>query len=498
MSTNEAIKSAAWIALSLILIPGCGTPEPQGQPERPPNVLMIMIDDLGWTDLHVQGNDRLETPVIDQLAAEGMRFTDNYAASPVCSPTRAAVITGQSPARLAITNHITGNQDQFQPQGASLRAAEMFNHLGLEHVTLAERLKGAGYATAFLGKWHLSGTNDELSTREPSRRPEFQGFDVNIGGVSFGGPPSYFDPYRNPAIEDREAGEYLTYRLADEAIGFIDEHKGEPFFVALWPYTVHWPMDAPQELVDKYAHRPGFGDHGNGIEASTRYAAMIEAMDTAIGRVLAKLDELDLAEETLVIFTSDNGGLTQRNGRHDGFTENLPLRRGKGSAYEGGVRVPTIIRWPGVTSAGTVCDEPIMTIDYYPTLLEMLGINGDAGHNESIDGQSIKRLLENPAATIDRSLYWHYPHYHAGGDGPYSAVRNGNYRLIEFHEDKSVRLYDLANDLGEQTDLAQEMPKKVDALRSQLHQWRVSVSAQMPTINPDYDPKRAGNKKKPR
>jgi arylsulfatase A-like enzyme len=269
------VQSAS-ILIALFLIAGCQRPE---QVERPPNVLMIMIDDLGWTDLHIQGNERLETPVIDQLAAEGMRFTDNYAAAPVCSPTRAAIMTGQSPARLAITNHVSGNQDRFRPEGASLRAAEMVNHLKLDYVTLAERLKEANYATAFIGKWHLSGLRSEMSTVEPARRPQFQGFDVNIGGVSFGGPPSYFDPYQNSTIEDREEGEYLTYRLADETMEFMDEHQDEPFFVALWPYTVHWPMDAPQELVDKYADRPGFEDYGDGIESSTRYAAMIEAMD---------------------------------------------------------------------------------------------------------------------------------------------------------------------------------------------------------------------------
>ena len=241
----KARTSTALFIVFLILISGCGIADNPIAPKKQPNILMIMIDDLGWTDLHIQGNERLETPVIDRLASQGMRFTDNYAAAPVCTPTRAAIMTGQSPARLAITNHVSGNLDRFQPAGAVSRSAEMYNYLDLDYVTLAERLKEAGYATGFMGKWHLSGTTDEMATVEPSRRPQHQGFDVNIGGLAFGGPPSFFDPYKNPMIEDRKEGEYLPFRLADEAMNFMEEHQDEPFFVALWPYTVHWPMQAP-------------------------------------------------------------------------------------------------------------------------------------------------------------------------------------------------------------------------------------------------------------
>ncbi len=474
ITTKKTIPSAVLIALSLILITGCGTTEQPAQPERPPNVLMIMIDDLGWTDLHVQGNDRLETPVIDRLAAEGMRFTDNYAAAPVCSPTRAAVITGQSPARLAITNHITGNQDKFQPEGASLRAAEMYNHLGLDYVTLAERLKGAGYATAFLGKWHISGTNDEISTVEPGRRPEFQGFDVNIGGVSFGGPPSYFDPYRNPAIEDKEEGEYLTYRLADETIGFIDAHQDEPFFVALWPYTVHWPMDAPQELVDKYADRPGFEDYGDGIESSTRYAAMIDAMDGAIGRVLAKLDELNLAEETLVIFTSDNGA-------YGGVTDLSPLRGAKGHLYEGGIRVPLIIRWPGQVEAGTVSSDPVISMDFFPTILEVAGL--DLAPSAPLDGESLLPLLRQSGPLEREAIYFHYPNYAFHGENRLGgAIREGKYKLINFYDDDSVELYDVVHDLSEEHDLSDELPEIADQMKAHLVSWLESSGARMPRV----------------
>lgn len=468
----KAFTSKALFALLLICFGGCQS-EPSGsEPTRQPNVLMIMIDDLGWTDLHIQGNDKLETPVLDRLASQGMRFTDNYAAAPVCSPTRAAVITGQSPARLAITNHITGDQDQFQPEDATQRAAEMLNHLDLDYVTIAERLKEKGYATAFLGKWHLSGTNDEMETTEPGRRPEFQGFDVNIGGTSFGGPPSYFDPYRNPAIENRKDGEYLTYRLADETMGFMEEHKDEPFFVALWPYTVHWPMDAPQELVDKYADRPGFEDYGDGVESSTRYAAMIEAMDDAVGRVLAKLDELNLADETLVIFTSDNGA-------YGGVTDLTPLRGVKGHLYEGGIRVPLIVRWPGQIEAGTISSEPVISMDFLPTILDVAGLKPSPG--VPLDGESLMPLLRGEGQLERDAIYFHYPNYafhkenRLGG-----AIRMGDYKLIEFYDDNSVELYNLVDDLSEEYDLSTEMPEKAAEMKDNLDKWLVSSGAKMP------------------
>ncbi len=457
------------ILIALLLIAGCERPE---QVERPPNVLMIMIDDLGWTDLHIQGNDRLETPIIDQLAAEGMRFTDNYAAAPVCSPTRAAIMTGQSPARLGMTNHVSRDQNRFQPEGASLRAAEMVNHLELDYVTLAERLKEADYATAFIGKWHLSGLRSEMSTVEPARRPEFQGFDVNIGGVSFGGPPSYFDPYGNPAIEDREEGEYLTYRLADETMGFIEEHQDEPFFVALWPYTVHWPMEAPQELVDKYADRPGFEDYGDGIEASTRYAAMIEAMDDAIGRVLTKLDELNLAEETLVIFTSDNGA-------YGGVTDLSPLRGVKGHLYEGGIRVPLIVRWPGQVEAGTLSGEPVISMDFFPTILDVAGLEQTPG--TPLDGESLLPHLLEMKPLEREAIYFHYPNYAFHSENRLGgAVRQGDYKLIYFYDDDSVELYDVVNDLSEEHDLSSEMPEVAAEMKADLAAWLESSGAKMP------------------
>ncbi len=474
MVINKFLTSAMLVALFVVLMTGCMSGQTEEPSSRPPNILLIMIDDLGWTDMSVQGSTLFETPALDRLATQGMRFTDNYAASPVCSPTRAALITGQSPARLAITNHITGDQDQFQPEGNPLRAAEMLNYLDLGYETIAERLKTAGYATAFLGKWHLSGLKDEMETTEPARRPEHQGFDINIGGTSFGGPPSYFDPYKNPTIEDRTPGEYLTYRLADEAMDFMGQHKEEPFFVAWWPYTVHWPMDAPQELIDKYAARPGFKDYGDGVESSVGYAAMIEAMDIAIGRVLNKLDELGLAEETLVIFTSDNGA-------YGGVTDLSPLRSVKGHLYEGGIRVPLIVRWPGQVAAGTVSAEPVVSMDFYPTILEVAGVQPVAG--TPLDGESLLPVLRETGPLEREAIYFHYPNYAFHQENRLgSAIRIGDYKLIYFYDNQSVELYNLVEDLSETRDLAAEMPELAEEMKADLMAWLDSSGAKMPRM----------------
>ncbi len=467
-------RASSWIAalgLPSAAICSCQNPPRTdqaplpGSVERPANILMIMIDDLGWTDLRVQGNELLETPVIDRLAADGMRFTDSYSAAPVCSPTRAAIMTGQSPARLAITNHITGDQRQFEPDDAVMHAAEMNNHLALDYVTLAERLGEAGYANAFLGKWHISGIDDEMTSSEPGRRPDRQGFDINVGGTSFGGPRSYFDPYRNPTIVDRREGEYLTDRLADEAISFIHEHQDQPFFVALWPYTVHWPMEAPQELIDKYADRTGLVD--------TRYGAMIEAMDTAIGRVLDALEASGLAEDTLVIFTSDNGA-------YGGVTDLSPLRAAKGHLYEGGIRVPLIVRWPGRVEAGTVSSVPVISMDFFPTILDAAGLAPEPV--TPMDGESLRPLLEQSGSLQREAIFFHYPNYAFHGQNRLGgAIRQGDYKLIEFYDDGSVELYNLDNDIGEQHDLAPQEPELAAAMKAELDRWLEASGARMPT-----------------
>ncbi|MHC4117278.1 MAG: sulfatase [Planctomycetota bacterium] len=464
MNRREFFKLAALSAATAAL-PGRRMIRAVSASNKRTNIVLIMIDDLGWMDLHCQGNERLDTPNIDKLASQGMRFTDAYAAAPVCSPTRAAIMTGQSPARLQITNHLP-DRAQFQPENAKLRSAKMLDHLPLEHVTLAERLKQGGYATAFLGKWHLSGRASEGDLAEPKLRPEYQGFDVNVGGCGFGGPPSYFEPYRIPNITSRREGEYLPDRLADEAIDFIRSKRDEPFFVALWNYTVHWPMQAPQHLVEKYESRIGPG------VKDARYAAMIEAMDAAIGRVIATLDELKLAGDTLVIFTSDNGGF-------GGVSDCRPLRASKGYLYEGGIRVPLIVRWPGVVKPGTTCRAPVISTDFYPTLLDVAGLGPE--RDKPLDGESIVPVLERAGRLKREAIYFHYPNYawhrsnRLGG-----AIREGDYKLIKWYDDDSVELYNLADDLSEKNDLSEKMPRKASELKRKLEAWLAESGAAMP------------------
>ena len=428
-----------------------------------PNVLFILIDDMGWMDLGCQGNKNLRTPNIDNLAKGGMRFTDAYAPAPVCSPTRAAIITGQSPARLQITNHLP-HQDRFTPKDSKLLPAKMLNHLSLESETLAERLKkDAHYATAFIGKWHL------YTGRDKKYNPLNQGFDINIGGCSYGGPPTFFDPYRIDFLPDRKEGEYLPNRLADEAIAFISEQnsKDKPFFVALWNYTVHWPMEAPDKLVEKYKNLPvkGYRDH--------RYAAMIEAMDIAIGKVLKSLDDLNITEETLVIFTSDNGPF-------GGVGDASPLRADKGHLYEGGIRVPLIVRWPGKVEAGVVEETPVILTDLHPTILSATGL--DLNSTIPNDGHNLLPLLKGKEKLNNRAVYWHYPNFAFHRDNRLgSAIREGDHKLIHFYDTDSVELYNLKNDIGEKNDLSGKMPQLASRLKNKLKVWLQDSGAVMPT-----------------
>ena len=428
-----------------------------------PNVLFILIDDMGWMDLGCQGNKNLRTPNIDNLAKGGMRFTDAYAPAPVCSPTRAAIITGQSPARLQITNHLP-HQDRFTPKDSKLLPAKMLNHLSLESETLAERLKkDAHYATAFIGKWHL------YTGRDKKYNPLNQGFDINIGGCSYGGPPTFFDPYRIDFLPDRKEGEYLPNRLADEAIAFISEQnsKDKPFFVALWNYTVHWPMEAPDKLVEKYKKLPikGYRDH--------RYAAMIEAMDIAIGKVLKSLDDLNITKETLVIFTSDNGPF-------GGVGDASPLRADKGHLYEGGIRVPLIVRWPGKVEAGAVEETPVILTDLHPTILSATGL--DLNSTIPNDGHNLLPLLKGKEKLKNRAVYWHYPNFAFHRDNRLgSAIREGDHKLIHFYDTDSVELYNLKNDIGEKNDLSGKMPQLASRLKNKLKVWLQDSGAVMPT-----------------
>lgn len=432
-----------------------------GAPAKP-NILFILIDDLGWMDLRCQGNENLRTPNIDRFAEQGMRFTDAYASAPVCSPTRAAIMTGLSPARLQITNHLP-DQERFTPEDSELLPAKMRDHLPLENTTIAERLKGdAGYATAFIGKWHLYKGNDRQFA------PQHQGFDINIGGCSFGGPPTFFDPYRIDFLDNRKVGEYLPDRLADETLAFMRaRHEEEkPFFVALFNYTVHWPMEAPKSLVAKYADRPMEG-YNHKV-----YPAMIEAMDLAIGRVLDGLDEMGLEEETFVVFTSDNGPF-------GGVGDARPLRADKGHLYEGGIRVPLIVRWPGKVEAGSTNATPVILTDFYPTLLEVAGLEPKPAYPG--DGESLLPVLTGEGNLEREAIFWHYPNFAFHQDNRLgSAVRVGDYKLIEFFADDAVELYNLTSDLGEKRDLASEMPERTKEMRARLHQWREKSGARMP------------------
>lgn len=451
-----------------------------GEPlQKPWNVVVILVDDLGATDLGCTGSRFYETPHIDRLAASGMRFTQGYSACTVCSPTRAALLTGKYPARLHITDWIPGH---MRPR-ARLRVPDWTMHLPLEELTLAERLKEAGYATAHIGKWHLG---------DPPYYPQHQGFDLNIAGTQWGAPGNYFWPYgeqkRRVPLSDGKEGEYLTDRLTDEAIRFIRAHAEQPFFLHLAHYAVHTPLQAKPELIQYYKTKLdqalARGDTLEGQQCPV-YAAMIHSLDESVGRILETLEAIGLAERTIVVFTSDNGGLVLPECQKRPVTHNIGLRAGKGSAYEGGVRVPWIIRWPGVTQPGSVSHEPVMTIDLYPTVLEMLGLEDAPGHQS--DGISIVKALRG-SRLPPRALFWHYPHYHPGGATPYSAVRQGDWKYIHFFEDDRGELYNLRDDPQEEENLAGAMPAQAHQLRSRLEMWLEEVGAQRPTPNPDFQP----------
>ncbi len=428
---------------------------------RPPNVIVILVDDLGWRDLGCQGSEFFETPHVDRLAADGMRFTRGYAACTVCSPSRAAMMTGQYPARLRITDWIPGYR---WPQ-AKLLPPEWTQHLPLETVTVAERLQAAGYATASIGKWHLGG---------PRFFPEHQGFDENVGGYDRGQPPSYFAPYGIPTLAEGPTGEYLTDREAAEAVRFITAHEDGPFFLYLPHYCVHTPIEGKPAVTAKYAAKQAPSQRPK----NDAYAAMVESVDDALGTILATLDELGIRDRTAIFFTSDNGGLAR-------VTDTRPLRAGKGSAYEGGVRVPLIVSWPGVTEPGSESDVPVITHDIPATILALTGVGPEPG--QPLDGRDLAGVLAGGG--LDReAIYWHYPHYHPGGATPYSAIRAGSWRLVHFYEDDRDELYDLAADPSETTDLVGREPERAGALRARLEAWLVDVGGQLPVPNPDHDP----------
>lgn len=454
--------------------------------DRPPNVVFILVDDLGWTDLGCFGSGFYETPHVDQLAKSAMRFTQAYAACQVCSPTRASILTGRYPQRYGVTDYINpagGNQPEKWRRPTAMLPAPYRDHLPLEEVTLAEHLKRAGYATFFAGKWHLGNEG---------QWPEDQGFDVNMGGIDRGGPYGgnrYFSPYGNPRLPDGPPGEHLPDRLATETVKFIRQHRDEPFLAYLSFYSVHTPLMARKDLEQHYLdlkarirfRGPIWGQEGKRkvrlVQEHAVYAAMVTAMDQAVGKVLASLDELGLTENTIVIFTSDNGGLSTSEGHP---TSNVPLRAGKGWIYEGGIRVPAIVRVPGTTPAASECHQYVSSVDYLPTILELCGVEPDPGTPGPIDGVSFAPLLHQ--VPMDRGpIYWHYPHYGNQGGSPSSAVRDGRWKLIQWLESDQYSLFDIESDIGEQHDLATEQVEVVDRLKRELATWQKSVGAKFPT-----------------
>ncbi len=431
----------------------------------PPNLIFILVDDLGATDLSCYGSKFYETPHIDKLAAEGMKFTQAYSACTVCSPTRASLLTGKSPAALHVTDWIAGHQRPF----AKLNVPDWTRRLKAEENTLAERLKKLGYATASIGKWHLGDAP-----------PTEHGFDVNIGGTSRGSPPSYFAPYKIPTLPDGPTGEFLSDRLTTEAEKFIEAHRDGPFFIYLPHFAVHTPIMGKPEVVAKYQAKAKPDD----AQKNAKYAALVESVDDSVGRLRAKLEALGIAKNTLIVFASDNGGLVLNQ-----VTSNLGMRAGKGSAYEGGVRTALIYWWPG-TIAPAVSAEPVITGDHFYTLLELAGTVVPPAE----EFRSLAPLLRGGNELGERTLSWHYPHYHPGGATPYSAVRAGDFRLVHFFEDDRDELYDLKADPEESHDLATENPAKAQAMRERLTaMWKVT-GAQMPTKNPDHDPAREEKK----
>ncbi len=431
-----------------------------------PNILFIFADDFGWSQLGCYGSTFYETPNIDRLARQGMKFNDAYAACPVCSPTRASIMTGRYPARLHLTDFIAGgnypNEKYTQP--------EWQKYLPLEEVTIAEVLKTAGYATASFGKWHLSITKKPPGSLPYN--PDKQGFDES------------FVTYKPSSETDPESDAHNVEAITDKSLDFLDRHKDHPFFLYVTHNTIHAPVLGKMKLVEKYKNKPG----SDRPENNPVLGAMIEELDDSVGRLLKKLEDLKLSDKTIVVFFGDNGGL-ERDAKQ------TPLRSGKANLYEGGIREPLIVRWPGVVKPSSTCSEPVISVDFFPTFVEILGLKNRI--TNTIDGVSLLPLLTQTSPLSPRAIYWHYPHYHSSSIGPCGAVRAGNYKLIEWYDEticgpgNELELYNLKEDIGERNNLAGEMPDKTRELKKMLTAWRSHVNAQMLTPNPNYDPNKA-------
>ncbi|MBN9662787.1 MAG: sulfatase [Acidobacteria bacterium] len=445
------------------------------------NVLFVLADDLGWSDLACYGSSYHETPNLDEFARTAVRFTNAYASAPVCSPTRAALLTGKSPARLGMTTWHEASMDP--PGNKPMRPARSEGNLPLSEISLAKLYWQAGYYTAHVGKWHL-GTAGYY--------PEAHGFDLNVGGTFWGAPQTYFHPFSGdrhyggefryvPGLPHSKPGDYLPDLLTDAALEVINRNASAPFFLNYWCHSVHTPIEAPAGLVEHFRRKlePGH-THRN-----PAYAAMLARYDYNVGRLLDRLRTTGLDRNTIVIFTSDNGGYTEK---FEGVpvTNNLPLRSGKGSLYEGGLRVPLMIRVPGVTQAGAVCTAPVITTDFYPTLR---ALNGLPAGTTTLDGVSLAGLLSQPqTALAERDLCFHFPHYYPTTT-PVSSIRSGSWKLLEYLDTGRLELFDLREDPGESVDLVTKLPDRARLLRTKLADWRNQVGARLPTVNPDFKSK---------
>jgi arylsulfatase A-like enzyme len=447
--------------------------------KQPPNFVFILVDDLGWADVRCNYPETFyDTPNIDKLAEQGVRFTQAYSANPVCSPTRAAIMTGKHPNRVNITDWIPGNDPKDRP----LLGPQDRTELDLEEITLAEKLKEAGYKTFFAGKWHLG---------DEGFFPEEQGFDINMGGHEKGSPPGgYYSPYNNPKLEDGPEGEYLTDRLTNESVRFLEQNRESPFLLFLSFYTVHTPIQPAKRHIEKYELKRDkleldsipHKKEGEGwtklVQEDAAYASMVAAMDENVGRLLDALAEHGRDKNTWVIFTSDNGGLSTLR-RKNAPTNNGPLRAGKGWCYEGGIRVPLIIAGPEIKSSGRIFEQPVVSMDFYSTVLALAGIQ-----HEKNDGENLVPILtQNEKLTRDE-LFWHFPHYHGSGWKPGSAIRKGNFKLVVHYEDDRTELFNLADDPGETTDLSASLPEKTKELKKILDKKLSESGAQFPTPNP--------------
>ena len=493
-----------WIQVSLVAVAVMGTEVEAKKDERSPNVILFLIDDLSWADLSLTGSKFYETPNIDRLAAEGGFFDNAYAANPVCSPTRASVLTGKYPSRLGISNH-SGSRGPKGPK-YMLTAPEVEAAIPHSDTTLAEALKSQGYATAHIGKWHLA----KHTAKDRSDYPEKHGFDLNIAGHKMGQPGSFHFPYKSkkhpstnvPDLEDGQDGDYLTDVLTRKAIEFIEAKQDEPFFLNLWYYTVHTPIIPKKEKLKKYQNKlkkMGMTSKAVGVpvkqsisraqQNSPAYACMVESMDENIGRIIDRVKELGLEDDTLVVFLSDNGGLSTGAGPN-APTSSFPLRAGKAWVYEGGIRSPLIVKLPGKVKPGVVHHEPAVSTDVYPTVLELAGI--DLLPKQHLDGVSLAGLLGGTMKELEReAIYIHYPHYHhINSMGPAGAVRVGDYKLVEIYETGELELYNLSKDLGEEENLAKQMPELSAKMAKMLDQWRKETKSAMPTKTQGY---REGN-----